>query len=117
MTSSLMDSLRLTVVAMAIVFVALYVLSLVMGGFPKILGQDKAEKPKQQAATASVSEPASAKADDVNQISAQTIAVIASAIAAYLGRAPEDLNVIAIRRTGASLSPWALHARRDSVQN
>lgn len=117
MTSSLMDSLRLAVVAMGVVFVALYGLSLVMEGFPKILGPQKTDKPKQQATAAPVVEPASAVADNANPIPAQTIAVIASAIAAYLGRAPEDLNVIAIRRTGANLSPWALHARRDSVQN
>lgn len=117
MTSSLIDSLRLTVVAMAIVFAALYALSLIMTVFPKLLGQEKPKEPKQAAVAAPPVVEQPVVEPDTNTVSAQTIAVIASAIAAYLGRAPEDLSVIAIRRTGSNLSPWTLNVRRESVQN
>lgn len=117
MTGSLIDSLQLAVVAMGIVFGALYILSLVMGVFPRLLGKQKAQAPQPQVAVAPVAEPQieAVTADDA--MSAQTVAVVAAAIAAYLGRSPQDLNVIAIRRTGSSLSPWALNVRRESIQN
>lgn len=114
MSSALLDSLQLTVVAMGIVFATLFALSLLMGALPNLVGREKA--PKQRAVVAPVPEP-QVEELDTNALSAQTVAVIASAIAAYLGRAPEDLNVVAIRRTGSGLSPWALNVRRESVQN
>ncbi len=116
MTSSLTDSLQLTLVAMGIVFATLYALSLMMSVFPKLLGHEKPKEPKPAAIAAPVVEQPIVE-PDTNSMSAQTIAVIASAIAAYLGRAPEDLSVIAIRRTGSNLSPWTLNVRRESVQN
>jgi sodium pump decarboxylase gamma subunit len=116
-TSSLMDSLQLTVVAMGIVFAALYALSLVMGALPKLVGGQK-EKPAapNQAKQAPISEPAVVEPQN-DALSATTVAVIASALAAYLGQDPANLNVIAIRRTGSGLSPWAMNVRRESVQN
>lgn len=115
-TSSLMDSLQLTVVAMGIVLAALYALSLVMGALPKMVGGAKPTAPKQEKSQVQIQEPVVTESAD-DTLSAATVAVIASAIAAYLGQAPEDLNVIAIRRTGSGLSPWAMNVRRESVQN
>ncbi len=120
MTSSLLDSLQLTIVAMGIVFVALYALSLLMSALPNVVGREKkAATPKPQAPVATTPQPESVQlaSDDSNADSVETIAVIASAIAAYLGQAPEGLNIIAIRRIGSGLSPWALSVRRESVQN
>ncbi len=119
MTSSLIDSLRLTFIGMAIVFVSLYALSLIMDIFPKLFGQEKRQEEKQAAVPSPMVQepPVGGSSTDGNRVSPQTIAVIASAVAAYLGRAPEDLNLISIRRTGPSLSPWALQVRRESVKN
>lgn len=114
MTSALLDSLQLTVVAMGIVVASLYALSLLMSALPKLVGREKpvapAKQPEPVIEAVQVTEPEDA-------LSPITVAVIASAIAAYLGQAPENLNVVAIRRTGSGLSPWTLNVRRDSVQN
>lgn len=50
-------------------------------------------------------------------LSPAVVAVIATAVAAYLGQGPENLNIISIRRTPASLGSWATAARRESIQN
>lgn len=114
MTSALLDSLQLTVVAMGIVFASLFALSLLMSALPKLVGREKpvapAERPEQVKEAVEVTEPD-------NALAPATVAVIASAIAAYLGQAPENLNVVAIRRVGSGLSPWTLNVRRESVQN
>lgn len=119
-TAVLLDSLQLSVVAMLIVFATLYLLSLVMAALPKLVGQDEAAtktKPEQPAPAVAekVGEPM--EKSKSGALSTQTVAVIATAIAAYLGRAPEDLNIVAIHRTGAGLNPWAYTARRESIQN
>jgi Na+-transporting methylmalonyl-CoA/oxaloacetate decarboxylase gamma subunit len=141
----LTDSLQLSVVAMGIVFVALFALSLLMSALPKLVGSEKQAAAKSQAAvkpeTPVVAEAKVEPAEEIKNtglsahtlaaiasaiaadeaeragLSAQKVAVIAGAIAAYLGQAPEGLNIIAIRRTGSKLGPWSMTARRESVQN
>lgn len=114
MTSSLIDSLQLTLVAMGIVFAALYALSLLMGALPNLVGREKPVAPAKQLEPVTEAVEVT-EADDA--LSPVTVAVIASAIAAYLGQTPENLNVVAIRRTGSGLSPWTLNVRRESIQN
>lgn len=116
MSAALIESLQLAFVAMGIVFVVLYALSLLMAALPRLVGREKPVKTAQPLA-----EPKTAKAEtalkDGNVIPVQTIAVIASALAVYLDQSPQDLNIIAIRRTSSGLSPWTLNVRRQSVQN
>lgn len=121
---NLLYGLRLTVVAMGVVFVALYALSLMMYALPALAGQRR--QPKGQAATSPVVEATpvaedlaaeQAAASQSSGMSPEIVAVIATALAAYLGQAPENLNIISIRRTPMQVSPWSLTARRESAQN
>lgn len=118
----LLDALRLTAVGMGVVFAALYALSLMMYSLPLLAGgrgKPAAVAPQASVeATASVAESAAATEAAVsNGPSPEVIAVIATAIAAYLGQTPENLNIISIRRAPAAVGPWALAARRESIQN
>ncbi len=122
---ALLDALRLTVIGMVVVFGALIALSLLMYALPSLTGGGKtkaskpATEPEQASAVAEskASVVESAAANDDGGISLAVVAVIATAVAAYLGQGPENLNIISIRRTPASLGAWANAARRESIQN
>lgn len=118
----LLNALRLTAVGMGVVFAALYVLSLMMYSLPLLAGGRGKQAPTvPQAsveATASVVESAVATSAAVSSgPSPEVIAVIATAIAAYVGQTPDNLNIISIRRASAAVGPWALAARREGIQN
>lgn len=115
MPTSWGDSIQLTVVAMGIVFVSLFVLFLLMSALPVLVGGKR--QVQKETATKTNSRAAVARSNEREAISKETVVVIASAIAAYLGRPPQDLNIIAIRRDKGNMSPWAVSARRESVQN
>lgn len=121
---ALLDALRLTVIGMGVVFSALIALSLLMYALPSLTGgggtKAKSAPEAQQASVAAESKASvveSAATTNHGGLSPAVVAVIATAVAAYLGQGPENLNIISIRRTPASLGSWATAARRESIQN
>lgn len=120
----LLYSLRLTAIGMGVVFVALFLLSQMMYVLPLLAGGRKArvakpaplEKSAAIESSASVAESAAAAVEN-NGVAPEVIAVIATAIASYLGQTPENLNIVSIRRAPTSVGPWAMAARRESIQN
>lgn len=113
---NLLNGLRLTVIAMGIVFVSLWLLSLVMSAMRPIFYREP--KPKQ--ATPAAARGEARVETPVNQhdgLSPQLVAVIATAVAAYLGQTPDNLNIISIRQAPTAMTQWSMTARRESIQN
>ncbi len=114
--ADLLDGLRVTLIAMGIVFASLWALSMVMTAMRPIFYREP--KPKQEAAAVAQSEErVESPVEQNNGMSPQLVAVIATALAAYLGQTPENLNIVSIRRTPTTLPQWAMAARRDSIQD
>ncbi|MGI6343769.1 MAG: hypothetical protein ACOX18_01690 [Bacillota bacterium] len=67
------------------------------------------------AGSAPLVEPSVSSQQPAPGVSPQLVAIIATALAAYLGTAAENLNIVSIRRTRAS--SWLLAARRDGLQS
>lgn len=122
----LLDGLQLSVVAMLIVFSALFVLAEVMYVLPLLVVPSRKSNPKP--ATLDLSDDdafAAEMAKPVTQettvssggVSPEIIVAIATAVAAYLGQTPENLNIVSIHRLPMFISPWSMAARREISQS
>lgn len=105
--------LEITVIGMAVVFVALYGLALMMEGFKVFTRKPATQKaPAQPVEVSAAPTPQSQKAADV---SPQIIAAITAALTVYMeGR----FTIRAIRRVGYPAgSPWTLAGRKDLMDS
>lgn len=111
---NLIHGLQVTGLGMLIVFTTLYILSLVMTAMRPIFYR---EPKKQTAMPESTPAPeAPPEPEPVSGLSPQTVAVIATAVAAYLGSSPGNFNIINISRVPSHMSNWGMASRQESLR-
>lgn len=129
MIQNLVYGLQLAFVAMLIVFSALFVLAEVMYVLPLMVVPGKKSNPKplildlsdDDAFAAEMSKGVAQEATGTTVatggLSPEIIVAIATAVAAYMGQAPESLNIVSIHRSPMSIGPWSMAARREISQS
>jgi sodium pump decarboxylase gamma subunit len=110
---NIMLGIRLTIIGMGITFASLYLLSLIVELLHRITSREKKDTTQAQPVVDAKLEPAhTAEAKD--QEAAEVVAVIASALAAYLDTAPASVKIRIVRRQIPSpFSTWSMAGRQE----
>lgn len=116
-TIDLVESLQITVLGMAVVFIVLVLLMAIIKIMEKSIGKGRGGKP--ETAKAPVPEipvqtegPASGKKESCNR-DLEIVAAIAAAAASCMGVAPSDLVIKNIVRMPEAAPIWGLSGRAD----
>ncbi|HHY04321.1 MAG TPA: OadG family protein [Thermoanaerobacterales bacterium] len=113
---NLLESGRACVLGMGIVFVTLYVLSIILDFMKYIFyHDDKAVEVKKNEQDV-VAEKADVQETDVQEDDTQIVAVIAAALSQYMDTSVGAFKIGSIRRIHKKTPVWGIAARMDSNQ-
>ena len=116
---SINQALIVTVFSMLIVFVALYIISLILSGFKNVFQENKDKNKKkgninleQKKNTNEIE-----KVENNTEEETEIVAVITTALAQSLSVSPADIKIKAINRISQTAPIWAVAGRQKQVSN
>jgi len=112
---SLVDSLIVTVFSMIVVFAALVVIALIIGGI-KLISSDNKKKETNEVR----SEVKATKKEEIDLVQTkesdhELVAVIAAALAANLEVSAQEISIKTIRRVNQNATPWTIIGKQEQV--
>ena len=119
---NIMLGIRITIIGMGITFASLYLLSLIVNILRRVCNGEKKQTVREQPVENRKPEPVQAKeepvpVESIEQIPAEVVAVIASALAAYLDEHPAGVRIRVIRRQFPSpFSTWSMAGRQELMR-
>lgn len=114
MNDILLEALRTTVLGMGIVFITLYVLSLILELMKVVFHQDKKESTKVQKSSNIIIEDETKKEAEIEVSESnneELIAVISAALSAYLDRPISQIKIGTIKTIHKQTPVWGMASR------
>lgn len=108
---------RVTLIGMGVTFLVLITLAFILGAFKQLFARDRrptavpTESIPAGPSTPAVEVSGPAEGSDRQRV----VAVIAAAVAAYLGRQVIEINITKVKRIGTAGSPWQAAGRSENI--